>query len=167
MNYIMLTRILPQLERPNLVVPSYDVLEGNGIIRDIKPRFSPKTGNFIGFDYRSDPFKAFKKIIVRERGKDGNLRYTGDKSLQTVLKDFRDRLMDVRELYNKIADGIIDSEMKWDGYLEGLQIYTNKAEGVIKAKRTKDKIRTEMKKGFISQTEENMSSIFPKITQRV
>ena len=136
----MLTLFLPQLEGANLVVPSYDVLEGNGIIRDIKPRFSPKTGNFNGFDYRSDPFKAFKKIIVRERGKDGNLRYTGDKSLQPVLKDFSDKLMGARELYNKIADGIIDSEMKWDGYLEGLQIGTSRPEGVIKAKKARMKL---------------------------
>ena len=162
-NYILLTRILPELEGANLVIPSYDVLEGNGIIRDIKPRFSEKTGRFNGFDYRTDPFKAFKRIIVREKGEEGRLRYTGDKTLQPVLKDFRDRLKDARELYDRIADGIIDTEMKWDGYLEGLQIDTNTVDGVMKAKKTKDEIREEMKKGFISQTEENMSVVVPKL----
>ena len=69
----MLTQILPQLEGANLVIPSYDVFDGNGIIRDIKPRFSPKTGNFVGFDYRQDPFKTFKRIIVRGKAKKGRL----------------------------------------------------------------------------------------------
>ena len=62
-NYIMLSRLLEQLERPNFVVPSFDVMESYGTIRDIKPRFSPKTGRFLGIDYRTDPFKPFKKIL--------------------------------------------------------------------------------------------------------
>ena len=39
-NYIMLSRLLGQLEGPNFVVPSFDVLEGYGLLRKIRPRFS-------------------------------------------------------------------------------------------------------------------------------
>ena len=91
------------------------------------------------------------------------MRYTGDKTLQPVLKDFRDRLMDARELYSRIADGIIDVEMKWDGYLEGMQIDTNTPEGTIRAQTTKKEIREEMKRGFISQNEENMGTLVQKL----
>ena len=43
-NYIMLSRLLGQLEGPNFVIPSFDVMKSYGTIRDIKPMFSPKTG---------------------------------------------------------------------------------------------------------------------------
>lgn len=76
-NYILLSRILPQLdllEGPDFLAPSYDVMEGKGIIQSIKPRFSPKTNNFLGFDYRINPYKPFKKIIVKENSESGTLR---------------------------------------------------------------------------------------------
>ena len=60
-NFIMLSRLLGQLEGPNFVIPSYDVMESYGTIRGIKPRFSPKTGRFLGIDYRMNPFSPFKK----------------------------------------------------------------------------------------------------------
>ena len=66
-------------------------------------------------------------------------------------------------MYEELAGGIIDSEMKWDGYLEGLQIDTNRPEGEIRAQKTKRKIREEMKRGFISQNEENMGTVVPKL----
>ena len=83
-NYIMLSRLLGQLEGPNFVVPSFDVMESYGTIRDIKPRFSPKTGRFLGIDYQTDPFKPFKRIIVY--GKGGILRYTRDKTPPTIIR---------------------------------------------------------------------------------
>ena len=74
-----------------------------------------------------------KKIIVREKGKDGRLHYTGDRTLQDTLMDFRGRLADARALYEELANGIIDQEMKWDGYLEGMQIDTGNLEGAVRA----------------------------------
>ena len=94
-NYILLSRILPQLERANLPILSYDVLDASGIIREIKPRLSPKTSNFLGFDYKRNTFKSFKKIIVlKEKGP--GLQCTLDKTLQDVVMDFRGRLADAR-----------------------------------------------------------------------
>ena len=134
-NYILLSRILRQLEGANLPIPSYDVLNGSGLIREIKPRLSLKTGSFNRFSYRKGLMGPFKKIIVREKGKDGILRYTGDRTLQDTVMDFRNRLADARALYEKLADGIIDTEMRWDGYLEGLQIDNNAVEGQVKGKK--------------------------------
>ena len=71
--------------------------------------------------------------------------------------------MDARALYEELADGIIDREMKWDGLLEGMQIDTNRPEGAVKAQKTKKEIREEMKRGFISQTEENMGTLVQKL----
>ena len=63
-NYIMLSRLLGQLEGPDFVVPSFDVMEGYGLLRKIRPRFSQKSGRFLGIDYKMDPYKPFKEIIV-------------------------------------------------------------------------------------------------------
>ena len=139
-NYKLLNRILPEVEGANFVIPSFDVFEGNGIIRDIRPIFSPKSEKLIRVEYRINhinPYKGFKRIIVRDKGGNGILRYTGVKTLQETLNDFRGRLMDAQELYERMADGIIDQEMKWDGYLEGLGIDTNIAEGRVRAQKTK------------------------------
>ena len=83
--------------------------------------------------------------------------------MQPVLKDFRDRQMDTRRLYEELADGIIDAEMKWDRYLEGMQIDTNWPEGEIRAQKTKKEIREEKKRGFISRTEKNMGTLVQKL----
>ena len=96
----MLSRLLGQLEGPGFVVPSFDVMESYGTIRDIKLRFSPKSGRFLGISYRTDPFKAFKEIIVL--GKGGILRYTRNKTLQPLLNEFREELMRSSEIYQEI-----------------------------------------------------------------
>ena len=160
-NYILLSRILPDFEGSDFVVPSYDVMEGHGIIQSIKPRFSPKTNNFNGFEYRKDPFKPFKKIIVRD--KSGGLRYTGDKTPKPILDDFREELNVARNVYEELATRIIDAEMKWDDFFEGIKLDRSTAEGWVKAKKTKDEIRAEIKKGYLSQLEENMRTNFPKL----
>ena len=71
--------------------------------------------------------------------------------------------MESTDLYKNIADGIIDADLKWDSYFEGLGMDTNTPGDWVKAKKTKDEIRAELKSGFISQTEENMGVIFPKL----
>ena len=85
-NYIMLSRLLVQLEGPNFVVPSFDVMEGYGLLRKIKPRFSQKTGRFLEIDYKTDSYKPFKEIIVY--GKRGILRNTDNKDSNHYQKIF-------------------------------------------------------------------------------
>ena len=160
-NYIMLSRLLGQLEGPNFVVPSFDVMESHGIIRSIKPRFSPKTGNFLGIDYRMGPFKPFKKVIVY--GKGGILRYTEDISLRPLLNDFRAEIMKSSELYQEVSSGIIDSEMNWDGYLDALGINRGTPEGWVKAKNEKDRTRREIMGEYLTQLEDGMGELFPKL----
>ena len=160
----MLSRLLGQLEGPDFVVPSFDVMESYGTIRNIKPRFSPKTGRFLGIDYRIGPReggKPFKKIIVF--GKGGILRYTKNKTLQPLLDDFRAELMRSSEIYQEISNGIIDSEMKWDGFLDALGIDRSTPEGWVKAKREKDRVRAEIKREYLTQIEAGMDELFPKL----
>lgn len=62
-----------------------------------------------------------------------------------------------------VSSGMIDKELEWDDFFDGLKIDRNTPEGWNKARMTKEKIRAEIKKGFLSQTEENMSVLFPKL----
>ena len=62
-----------------------------------------------------------------------------------------------------IADGIIDNEMRWDGYLEGLQIDTGNPEGWVEGKKEKDRIRAEINREYLTQIETGMDQPFPKL----
>ena len=160
-NYIMLSRLLRQLEGPNFVIPSFDVMERYGTIMNIKPRFSPKTGRFLGISYRTGPYKLFKRIIVY--GKGGILRYTDEQSLQPLLRDFRKELADSSEIYKEISSGVIDSEMKWDGYLDALNIDRGTPEGWVEAKKEKEKVRREIMGEYLTQLEAGIDELFPKL----
>ena len=157
----MLRRLLGQLEGPDFVVPSFDVMESYGTIRNIKPRFSPKTGKFLGINYRTDPFKPFKEIIVK--GNKGILRYTKNKALQPLLNDFGEEVVRSSEMYQEMSNGIIDSEMKWDTYIDGLNIDRGNPQGWVEGKREKDRVRQEIKREYLTQIEAGMDELFPKL----
>ena len=160
-NYIMLSRLLGQLEGPNFIIPSFDVMESYGTIRNIKPRFSQKTGRFLGISYRTGPYKLFKKIIVY--GKGGILRYTEEQSLQTILEDFREEINNSSKIYQEISSGIIDSEMNWDGYLDGLGIDRGTPEGWVRAKNEKEGVRRKILGEYLTQLDNGMDELFPKL----
>ena len=149
-NYILLSGILPELERKDFVVPSYDILNASGLIQEIKPRFSIKTGKFLGFDYQKGNINTGLFKVIVPKGKGPGLRYTGDRTLQDTLMDFRGRLMDAQTLYEEHANGIIDQEMTWDNYFEGMQIDNNTIEGQVKGKREKDRIRAQIKMEYLT-----------------
>ena len=160
-NYIMLSRLLKQLEGPNFVVPSFDVLEGYGLLRKIRPRFSPKSGRFLGIDYKMVEYKDFREIIVY--GKGGILRYTKNQDLLPLLKDFRAEIRNSSEAYQEISAGIIDSGMNWDGYLDALNIDRGTPEGWVKAKNEKDRVRIEILGEYLTQFEAGIDELFPKL----
>ena len=160
-NYIMLSHLLRQLEGPNFIVPSFDVMESYGAIRDMKPRFSHKTGRFLGIDYRTNTFKPFKRIIVY--GKGGILRYTEDVKLKPLIDDFRNEIVRSSKIYQEMLNGIIDKEMKWDGYLDALNIDRGTPEGWVKAKNEKDRVRREIKDEYFTQIEAGIDELFPKL----
>ena len=160
-NYVMLSRLLGQLEGPNFVVPNFDVLEGYGLLRKIRPTFSPKSGRFLGIDYKIDPFKPFREVIVF--GKRGILRYTKNQDLQPLLDDFRAEVRNSSEAYQEYSAGIIDSEMNLDGYLDTLNIDRGTPEGWVKAKNEKDRIRREIMGEYLTQLEAGIDELFSKL----
>ena len=83
-------------------------------------------------------------------GKGGILRFTKDATLQPLLQDFRDEVMRSSEIYQEMSNGIIDSEMKWDGYLDGLGIDRGTPEGWVEGKRVKDRVRAEIKREYLT-----------------
>ena len=78
--------------------------------------------------------------------------------------DFRKVIENSRVEYEELANGIIDQEMKWDSFFEGVGGFNaNTVEAHEKIKKAKAEIQAEMKKGFLSQIEENMGVMFPKL----
>ena len=59
--------------------------------------------------------------------------------------------------------GIIDSEMKWDGYLDALNIDRGTPEVWVRAKKEKDRVRVEIKTEYLTQIEAGMDELFQKL----
>ena len=143
---MMLRAILRGIE-PDSIYPSFDILEKSGILNDVNPRFSKKTGRLLGIEYRRSAVDPYREIIVFDP-KTKQLGFTRNKKNLVRLGDFKNILKHSREQYKQFNNGIIDTEMKWDSFFEGLNFDTNTEAGLIKIEKTKDEIRAELKQGF-------------------